>query len=221
MFTTCCASRVAFALGLLCLFFPSRSQAQSEGKTVLQKKREVEERKLQLIQAQRKLAQSSADLALAEGNRDREITELTTALDFYQSEAQWLRDHANWFCDPRDLMTENQWEKAKVSARLAKLRGDSRALVAECKKIVGFHEQDLKRVEQLAQVGAIKSEEKSAAAKGLAEARRQLTAAEKHAMEQEKKRPTPLGRPEKGTEDHSNRRTQHDQSGENAPTEGH
>ncbi len=186
MFTTSCASRVVLALGLSCLFCPSRSQAQPEEKTVLQRRREVEERKLQLIQAQRKLAQSSADLALAEGNRDREITELTTALSFYQSEAQWLRDHANWFCDPRDLMTENQWEKAKVAARLARLRGDSRALVAECKKIVGFHEQDLKRVEQLAQMGAIKSEEKSAAAKGLAEARRQLMAAEKRTMEQEK-----------------------------------
>ncbi len=180
------AIRVDLGCGLLFLLATSPSEAQSEGKTVLQKKREVEERKLQLIQAQRKLAQSSADLALAEGNRDREITELTTALDFYQSEAQWLRDHANWFCDPRDLMTENQWEKAKVAARLARLRGDSRALVAECKKIVGFHEQDLKRVEQLAQMGAIKSEEKSAAAKGLAEARRQLMAAEKRTMEQEK-----------------------------------
>lgn len=176
------ANRLAVGLSLLCLL-PSYSRSDPpEAKDVWRLKRDVEERERQLNQVQRELAEARARVALAEGKRDAAIRELRKAVDGHEGEIQWLRDHANRFCDPRDLLTEASWNLAKTRAWLAEVEGDTANLVAECKKIVGFQEQQLERINRLEQMQAVKPEERVPVQEALDKARERLAAAEKQSL---------------------------------------
>jgi hypothetical protein len=142
-------------------------------------KRNVEDRQRQLTRAQRELAEACARLALAEGNRELAITELRKAVACCQGEVDWIRDHANQFCDPRDPMDQAQWDLANARAWLAEVSGDTASLVAAWKQIVGFHEQRLERVQRLEQMRAVKAEEVSIVQQALEGARQRLGDAEK------------------------------------------
>src|SRR4051812_23059804 len=89
---------------------------QPEEKNVGRLKRDVAERERQLLRAQRDVAEARARLALAEGKRDAAIAELRKAVACHQGEVQWIRDHANLFCDPREPMTAAQWDSARARA---------------------------------------------------------------------------------------------------------
>src|SRR5262249_26575894 len=115
--------RLVVGVGLLLSAPPLCRGDGPEPKSVWRLKRDVEERERQLTRAQRELAEARARLALADGKRDLAITELRKAVAGYQGEVQWIRDHASWFCDPRDLMTEAQWDLAKARAWLAEVEG--------------------------------------------------------------------------------------------------
>src|SRR5262249_36727269 len=106
-----------------------------------------------------------------------------------QGEVQWLRDHASWFCDPGELMVEARWDLARARAWQAEVEGDAAALAAECRAIVGFHEQRLERVRRLEQALAVKPEETRGAQEALARARDRLAAAERRLSEERAKRP--------------------------------
>ena len=150
----------------------------AEEKNVGQLKREVAERERQLVRAQRDLAEARARVALAEGNRETAALEMQKVVTCCQQDVQWIRDHVNWFCDPRELMSAAQWDLAKTSASLAELQGDTASLVA-ARKIVAFHEEQLGRFLKLEQLAAIRPEEKLGAQESLDEAREQLAEAEK------------------------------------------
>jgi multidrug resistance efflux pump len=160
-----------------------------EEKSAWRLKREVEERERQLTRVQRELAEARARLALAEGKREVAITELRKAVACCQGEVQWIRDHANWFCDPREPMDEAQWDLAKDCVWLAEVEGDTAALVAEWKKIVGFHEQRLKRVQRLEQTGAANPADVSDVQQALDKARQHLEAVEKRLSAERAKSP--------------------------------
>ena len=182
-------SHLAVVIGLL-LCVPSFSRGDGpEVKSVWRLRRDVEERERQLTRAQRELAEARARVALAEGKRDLAITELRTAVACYQGEVQWIRDHANWFCDPRDLMTGAQWDLAKAHVWLAEVEGDTATLVAEGKRIVGFHEEQLERVRRLEQRVAVTPEERSVVQEALAKARERLAAAERKLAVEQAKQP--------------------------------
>lgn len=159
-----------------------------EEPSVRQLQRDVAERERQLTRVQRELAEARARVALAEGKRELAIAEFQKAVACYQSDVQWIRYHANWFCDPREPMTEAQWDLAKARAWLADVEGDTAALVAQRKAIVGFHEERLQIVRRLEQLLAVKPAETSDAQKALDQARERLAAAEKRlAVEQARK----------------------------------
>jgi hypothetical protein len=162
------------------LMVPTSGRAgAAEEKNVGQLKREVAERERQLVRAQRDLAEARARVALAEGNRETAALEMRKVVACCQQDVQWIRDHVNWFCDPRELMTAAQWDLAKTSASLAELQGDAASLVAARKKIVAFHEEQLERFLKLEQLAAVRPEEKLGAQEALHQAREQLAEAEK------------------------------------------
>ncbi len=182
---------LAIAMGLL-LFVPSFCCGDgADGQVAWRLKREAQERERQSLRAQRELAEARARVALAEGRRDRAITELRKAVACSEGEVRWIRDHANWFCDPREPMTQAQWDLARGRARLAEVEGDTATLVAECRKIVGFHEQDLQRMQRLAQMLALKSEDVCDVQAALGNARQRLEAAEKRLAAEQAKKPDP------------------------------
>jgi multidrug resistance efflux pump len=169
----------AVGIGLLSLLPSFCCGDQPEEKSVAQLKRDVAERERQLVRAQRELADARARVAQAEGKRDLAIAELRKVTAGYQSEVQWVQDNANWICDPRDLMTETQWDMAKARVRLAEAEGDTAALVAEWKKIVVFHEQQLERVQRLEMLRAVTPAEISEVQAELDKTRARLAEVEK------------------------------------------
>jgi hypothetical protein len=148
-------------------------------KSLGQLQRVVAERERQLARAQRDLAEARARVALAEGKRDVAIAELRQAVACHEGEVQWVRDHANWYCDPREPMTEALWDLAKARVWLAEVEGDAVTLVAEWRKIVGFHEDRLQCLRRLEQMHAVGPEEGSSVKEALDHARERLEAAEK------------------------------------------
>jgi hypothetical protein len=86
-------------------------------------------------------------------------------------------------------MDEAQWDLAKARIRLAEAEGDTATLVAERKKIVGFHEQRLERMRRLEQMRAVKPEEVSVEQQALDKARQRLAAAEKQLPAERAKNP--------------------------------
>lgn len=168
----------------LCTFLLVNPAHKPDDRSVWRLQRHVEERERQLTRAQRELAEARAKVALAQGKRDLAITELRKVVTGYQNEVQWIRDHASWFCDPRDQMTEGQWELAKARVRLAELQDDTATLVAEGKKIVGFHEERLQVIQRLEPLGAEAADEKKTMLEALKKARDQLTVAEKRLAQQ-------------------------------------
>lgn len=152
-------------------------------KTVAQLQRDVEERQRQALRAQRELSEARARLAVAEGDRAVAIRELRQVVTGYQAEVQWIRDHANWFCDPRDLMSDALCNTAKAQVRLAELEGDHAVLITAWTSIVGFHEQQLERVHRLEQLGAAHPDDRISAQQALDHARAKLSAAEKKLAE--------------------------------------
>lgn len=162
---------------------------QPAEKSVWRLKRDVEERERQLIRARRELAEAQARVAQTEGKRDLLIEELRKVVAGYESEVGWIRDHANWFCDPRDLMTQTLWDMAKARVWLAEVEGDTTTLVAEWKRIVGFHEQQLDRFRRLEQLAAVSPEEKTVVQEALDKARKQLSAVEQKLAAENAKKP--------------------------------
>lgn len=167
------------AVGLL-LFVPSFCVGEQPAeKSAWQLRRDVGERERQLIRAQRELAEARARVALADGKDDLAIPELRKVVSGYQDEVQWIRYHANWFCDPRDLMTQALWDMCKARVWLAEVEGDTATLVVAWKQIVGFHEQQVERVKRLEEMMAVKPEETQTFQKSLDKARECLATAEK------------------------------------------
>jgi hypothetical protein len=177
------------AVGLLSLVPALCCGGGSEEKGVWGLKKEVAECERKLTWSQRELAEARARLALAEGKRDLAITALRQAVVCCDSEVQWVRDHANWFCDPREMMTQAQWDSAKAHAWLAEVEGDTASLVQECKKIVGFHEQHLQTVRRLEKLGVVKPVEVCVAQEALEKARGRLQDAEKRLAAEQAKKP--------------------------------
>jgi hypothetical protein len=172
------------------LFVPSLSCGDEIAeKTVYQLKREVAESERRLTRSQRELAEARARLALAEGKRDLAITELRNAAACCQSEVQWIRQHANWYCDPGQMMTQAEWDLANARARAAEVDGDAAALVAEYKKVLGFHEQHVKSLHRLEQLRAVSPAEVSVAQEALGKARERLQGAEKRLAAEQAKKP--------------------------------
>lgn len=179
----------AACLGLLLAAASSCRAAGLEEQGVGQLRREVAERERQLARAQRGLAEARARLALAEGRREAAIGEFRKAVAACQDEIQWIRAHANWWCDPREPMDEAQWDLAQARVRLAEAEGDAAGLAAAWRTIVGFQEQRLERVRRLEQMRAVKPEEMKPALQALEEARRRLDAAEKRLAAERPKPP--------------------------------
>lgn len=167
-----------FALGLSLLTPSFCFGTLPEEKSVWQLKRDVEQRERQLTVAQRELSEARARAALAEGHRDQGIAELRKAVACYEEEVQWIRDHANWFCDPREPTTQAEWNLAKASVWLAEVEGNAKNLVTQRKKIVGFHQEQLERVRRLIQMRAVKPDEENAVQLELEKARQHLADAE-------------------------------------------
>jgi hypothetical protein len=183
-------SRVRHLVAAAGLLFVVPSFCCGDGpdeKSAGQLKREVEERERQLTWAQRGLAEARARLALAEGKRESAITELRKAVACCHGEVRWIRGHANWFCDPREPMDKAQWDLAKDRAWLADVEGDSATLVAEWKKIVGFHEQHLKSLQRLEQLRAVNSADVTVVQQALDKDRQRLEAAEKRLSAEQSK----------------------------------
>ncbi len=170
---------VVVASGLLLVAPPLCGEDRPAQKSAAQLKREVDERERQLTRAQRELAEARARLALAEGKRELAIAELRKAVICCQDEVQWIRDHANSFCDPREPMEEAQWDLAQVRAELAEIEDDTATLVTALKEIVGLHEQRLERVRRLEQMRAATPADVSVVQQALDQARQRLEAAEK------------------------------------------
>jgi hypothetical protein len=140
--------------------------------------RKVVERERQLMRSQRELAEARAQLAVAEGRREAAIAEYRKAVAGYQAEEGWVRSHASWFCDPREPMDEVQWGLAESRAALAEVEGDRAALVEACRKIVGFDEKRLAKMQRLEQLGAAHPADVQIARDCLETARERLKAAE-------------------------------------------
>jgi DNA repair exonuclease SbcCD ATPase subunit len=177
------AGHLAVACGLL---FVVPSFCRGDGpdrESAWRLKRKVEERERQLSRAQRELAEARARLALTEGKRESAIAELRKAVACREGEVQWIRDHANWFCDPRELMDEARWDLANTRAWLAEVEGDAATLVTAWKEIVGFHERRLERAQRLEQMRAMQPAEVTIVRQALEGARQRLEVAEKHLAE--------------------------------------
>lgn len=188
-----CANHLVLGFAVLALLSSFGSGNQYEQKTVWQLKRDVAERERQLVRAQRELAAAHARLALAEGKREQAVADLRNVVACYERDEQWIREHANWFCDPRELMTQTQWDLAKARAWLADIQGDTATLVAAWKKIVGFHEQQVERFRRLEQLVAIRPEERIVVQQELDKARERLAEAEKKlATERANQRERPM-----------------------------
>jgi hypothetical protein len=177
------------SFGLL-LFVPSLCGGGApEQESAWRLKKEVAERERQLIRSQRELAEARARLALAEGKRDLAVVELRMVVTCHESDVQWIRDHASWFCDPREMMTQAQWDLAAARARVAEVGGDTAVLVAEYTKIVGFHEQHMQTIRRLEQLRAVNPMEVTRAQQALAKARERLEEAEKRLSAEQAKKP--------------------------------
>jgi hypothetical protein len=174
---------LAVASGLLFVVPSSCRGDGPDGGSALRLKREVEERERQLTRAHRELAEARARLALTEGKRETAIAELRKAVACREGEVRWIRDHRNWFCDPREPWDEARWDLAKTRAWLAEVEGDAATLVAARKEIVGFHERCLERARRLEQRRAMQPAEVTDVQKALDGARWSLEAAEKRLAE--------------------------------------
>jgi DNA repair exonuclease SbcCD ATPase subunit len=171
---------LAVACGLLFVVPSFCHRDGTDGESAWRLKREVEECERQLTRAQRELAEARARLALTEGKRESAIAELRKAVACREGEVQWIRAHANWFCDPREPMDEARWDLANTRVWLAEIEGDAATLVTAWKEIVGFHERRLERARRLEQMRAMQPAEVTIVQQALAGARQRLEAAEKH-----------------------------------------
>jgi len=169
---------------------PSFCSADGPGEISLWRlERDVEERERHLARARCELAEARARLAQAEGRRALAISELRNAVAYYQAEVRWARDNRNRSCDPAGLLAGADWDLARARAWLAEVEGETAALVAELKKVVGYQEKHLQSVQRLAGRGAVHPEEVKAAQEGLSEARGRLEAAEKWLEAEQAKKP--------------------------------
>jgi hypothetical protein len=153
--------------------------------------REVAERERQLTRARRELSDARYRLALAEGNRELAIRELRKVVLDAQNDVDWVHTHANWYCDPRDLFTQADWDLAKVRAELAEHEGDAATLVVERRKVVEFYRQRMLRLAKLEQHLALNLEEVSPVTDELEKAQGSLATAEKLLSGAQDSKPAP------------------------------
>jgi len=174
----------------LLVFVPSFCSAEGPGEVSLWRlKRDVEERERQLARAQCELAEARARLAQAEGGRDLAISDLRNAVAYHRAEVRWARDNRNRSCDPAGLLAGADWHLAKARAWLAEVEGETAALVAELKKVVGYQEKHLQSMQRLAEKGAVHPEEIMVAQAALGKARERLEAAEKRLKAEQDRKP--------------------------------
>ena len=181
-------SQLVVAAGLLFVVPCFSCAVERVEKNAQSLKRELEERERQLNRAQREVAEARARLALAEGMRASAIAELRKAVTCCQNEVQWIRDHANWYCDPRDPMDEARWDLAKTRVWLAEVEGDAVTQIEEWKHIVAFHEQRRERARRLEQMRAVEPAEVKLAQEELDKARCRLESAEKQLSDEQAKK---------------------------------
>lgn len=163
--------------------------AGPEDKDVGGLKREVAECERTVIRAERELAEARARLAVAEGKRDQAAAELRKAVASSEAEARWVREHAGWFCDPRELLTGVELGLATDRAWLAEVEGNTAALVAECKKLANIHEQRLESMRRMERANAVLPADVDAAQGGFDKAQERLDAAEKRLSAERENKP--------------------------------
>src|SRR5262245_57272980 len=131
------ASMATYVILGLALMGGLKSVDKPQQDTTYQLRLQVEERERQLALAQCQLAEARARLAQAEGRSDVAASELRKAVNYYQSAVQWLLEHANRFCDPRERLEEANFNLAKASIWLAEVE-DTDSLVTQLTKMVSY-----------------------------------------------------------------------------------
>jgi chromosome segregation ATPase len=142
-----------------------------------QLKREVQDRERQAAQAQCDLAEARARLAEAEGKRKAAVEEWGKVVTHYERQLRWIEKYSGTICDIEAELAIARWHVAEARSRLAYVRGEKATLVAELKKVVAYHEWNVKRTEDMLAKRAIIPEELKDAKKALADARKRLKAA--------------------------------------------